>query len=47
MIELEVAAGTSDETLKQMCEQLLANLVIEDFAIEKLGGAPSTFVEPA
>lgn len=36
MIELDVADGTSDETLKKMCEQLLANMVIEDFAIEKL-----------
>lgn len=40
MIEMDVAEGTSDETLKRMCEQLLANMVIEDFAIEKLDGAP-------
>ena len=38
MIEMEVADGTSDETLKKMCEQLLANMVIEDYAIEKLSG---------
>ena len=38
MIELDVADGTSDETLSKMCEQLLANMVIEDFAIEKLDG---------
>ena len=38
MIEMEVAEGTSDETLTRMCEQLLANMVIEDFAIEKLDG---------
>lgn len=36
LIELEVADGTSDETLNQMCEKLLANMVIEDFTIEKL-----------
>ncbi len=36
MIEMNVADGTSDETIKAMCEQLLANMVIEDFAIEKL-----------
>lgn len=38
MIEMEVADGTSDETLTRMCEQLLANMVIEDFAIERLDG---------
>ena len=36
MIEMDVADGTSDETLTKMCEQLLANMVIEDFAIEKV-----------
>lgn len=36
MIEMEVADGTSDETLRKMCEQLLANMVIEDFAIETI-----------
>ena len=39
MIEMEVADGTDDETLTKMCEQLLANMVIEDFAIEKLENA--------
>ena len=34
LIEMDVADGTSDETLKTMCEKLLANMVIEDFAIE-------------
>ena len=38
MIEMDVADGTSDETLNSMCEKLLANMVIEDFAIEKLDG---------
>ena len=39
MIELEVADGTSDETLDAMCQKLLANMVIEDYAIEKIGQA--------
>lgn len=39
MIEMDVAEGTSDETLRKMCEQLLANMVIEDFAIERLENA--------
>ena len=38
MIEMDVADGSSDETLTKMCEKLLANMVIEDFAIEKLDG---------
>ena len=36
MIELDVADGTSDEALDTMCRQLLANMVIEDYSIEKL-----------
>ena len=35
-IELEVADGTSDESLREMCEKLLANMVIENYRIEKL-----------
>ncbi len=35
-IELDVAAGTSDEALDAMCRQLLANMVIENYRIEKL-----------
>ncbi|TRD10594.1 phosphoribosylformylglycinamidine synthase subunit PurS [Erythrobacter insulae] len=42
MIEMDVADNTSDETLNTMCEKLLANLVIEDFAIEKLEGEKET-----
>jgi len=34
LIELDVADGTSDETLTVMCEKLLANTVIEDFVVE-------------
>ena len=39
MIEMEMADDTSDETLDTMCHQLLANMVIEDFVIEKLDNA--------
>lgn len=35
-IELDVADGTSDEALDEMCRKLLANLVIENYRIEKL-----------
>ena len=34
LIEMDVADGTSHEDLQAMCEKLLANTVIEDFAIE-------------
>lgn len=34
-IELEVAEGTSDESLTAMCEKLLANTVIETYRIER------------
>lgn len=36
MIEMDVADDTTDEVIKTMCEKLLANMVIEDYAIEKL-----------
>lgn len=41
LIEMDVAEGTSDETLHAMCEQLLANTVIEDFAIERIEQEPA------
>ena len=34
LIEMDVAEGTDEATLKAMCEKLLANTVIEDFTIE-------------
>lgn len=34
LIELEVADGTSRETIENMAKQLLANTVIENFRIE-------------
>ena len=42
VIELDVADSTSDEALDDMCRKLLANMVIEDYAVEKLAQ-----VEPA
>jgi phosphoribosylformylglycinamidine synthase PurS subunit len=36
LIELEVAESTSDAALDEMCRKLLANLVIENYRIEKL-----------
>jgi phosphoribosylformylglycinamidine synthase PurS subunit len=35
LIELEVADGTTDAELDAMCRKLLANLVIENYRIEK------------
>lgn len=36
LIELDVADSTSDGTIDQMCRKLLANMVIENYRIEKL-----------
>ena len=36
-VELDVADDTSDQALNDMCEKLLANTVIENYKIEKLG----------
>ena len=36
MIELEVDDSVSDADLETMCKQLLANLVIEDYRIERV-----------
>ena len=36
LIELDVAEGTSDAALDEMCRKLLANLVIENYRIEKV-----------
>lgn len=37
LIELELADGTGEGEIEQMCRQLLANTVIENFRIEQLG----------
>jgi phosphoribosylformylglycinamidine synthase len=34
LVELDVADGTDETTIRQMCEKLLANTVIESFTIE-------------
>lgn len=37
LIEMDVANGTSDAALDEMCRKLLANMVIENYRIEKVG----------
>lgn len=37
LITLDVADDTSDEALNEMCRKLLANMVIENYRIEKAG----------
>ena len=39
LIELDVADDTTDDALDQMCRKLLANMVIENYRIEKLEAA--------
>ena len=34
VIELDLAAGTTEDTVREMCEKLLANTVIESYEIE-------------
>jgi phosphoribosylformylglycinamidine synthase len=34
VIELDLAEGTTEDTVKEMCEKLLANTVIESYSIE-------------
>lgn len=36
VIEMDVADDTSDTELDEMCRKLLANMVIEDYSVEKL-----------
>ena len=38
LIELDVADTVTDEALGEMCEKLLANTVIEDYAIDIADG---------
>lgn len=35
LIELDLVDGTSDEAIDEMCRKLLANMVIENYRIEK------------
>ena len=39
LIELELADGTSDAEIAEMCRKLLANTVIENFRIERMQDA--------
>ncbi|MBS8271424.1 phosphoribosylformylglycinamidine synthase, purS protein, partial [Halomonas litopenaei] len=34
VIELDLADGTSEDTINEMCEKLLANTVIESYSVE-------------
>ena len=36
MFELEVADGTTDESIDGMCRRLLANTVIENYRVERI-----------
>jgi phosphoribosylformylglycinamidine synthase PurS subunit len=36
LIELDVAEGVGDAELEEMCRQLLANIVIENYRIERM-----------
>lgn len=36
LIELTLADGTSDEDIDAMCRKLLANMVIENYRVEKV-----------
>ncbi|OCC22557.1 phosphoribosylformylglycinamidine synthase [Croceicoccus estronivorus] len=36
LIELDVDDGVTDEALDEMCRKLLANMVIENYRIEKV-----------
>ena len=38
-IQLEVATGTGEARVREMCDRLLANPVIEDYRIETVGEA--------
>jgi len=39
LIELDLADGTSEATIDEMCRKLLANMVIENYRIEITEGA--------
>lgn len=34
VIELDLAEGTTEATIKEMCDKLLANTVIESYSVE-------------
>lgn len=38
-IQIEVADGTPEERVREMCDRLLANPVIEEYRIERTGEA--------
>ena len=40
LIELDLADNVPDSEIEEMCRQLLANTVIENYRIEQVGKAP-------
>ncbi|MEE4537977.1 MAG: phosphoribosylformylglycinamidine synthase subunit PurS [Erythrobacter sp.] len=38
LIEMEVGEESSDADIERMCEQLLANTVVENYTIERMAG---------
>lgn len=40
-IELDVSEGTGEAEIRQMCQQLLANPIIEDYAVTIVNGHSS------
>lgn len=41
LIELDLADGTTNEAIEEMCRKLLANTVIENFRIEQGEAVPA------
>ena len=41
LIELDVADDVTDAAIDEMCRKLLANMVIENYRIEKVAGVPA------
>jgi phosphoribosylformylglycinamidine synthase PurS subunit len=39
LIELEVDESVADDTIDEMCRKLLANMVIENYRIERVGAS--------
>ena len=40
LIELELDEGAGDDAVEEMCRKLLANMVIENYRIERMEAAP-------
>jgi phosphoribosylformylglycinamidine synthase PurS subunit len=42
VVELDLVDNTDDQTIDEMCSQLLANMVIENYSIEKVEPAEAS-----